>query len=209
MMNDTKLQPLMYKYHAPMFLQDMPPPAKAVIPQSRLPLTPSTPIPAGTSAEMGAAWNPSSRMPNPHWKFPCNPYMEHWHMDEKLRVKVRLHNTKPILHNPSWSGDFENGTGIWKAADTKEAGYAKVQLMRPAVITLRVPEIYVTPMRPTRAQEYVIIDDDNSVLCCRVYLVLRVHVSDNGSFCDLWEKGSKDKKDYITLSTNVLAVIVF
>ncbi|KAG6904827.1 hypothetical protein DXG01_006867 [Tephrocybe rancida] len=208
--NDTKLQPLMYKYHAPTFLQDMPPPTEAVIPQSRLPLTPLTPIPAGTSAEMGAAWNPSSRTPNPHRKFPCNPYMEHWRMDEKLRVKVHLHNTKLILHDPGWRcGDFKNGMGIWKVADTKEAGYAKVQLMRPAVITLRVPEIYVTPVRPTWAQEYIIIDDDNSILCCRIYLVLRVCVSDDGSFCDLREKGSKDKKDYITLSTNVLAVVVF
>ncbi|KAG6913786.1 hypothetical protein DXG01_004316 [Tephrocybe rancida] len=123
--------------------------------------------------------------------------MEHWRMDEKLRVKVCLHNTKPILHDPGWrNGDFKNGMGNWKAADTKEAGYAKVQLMRPAVITLCVPEIYVTPVHPTWAQEYIIIDDDDSILY-------------NGSFCDLREKGFKDKKDYITLSTNILAVVVF
>ncbi|KAG6912915.1 hypothetical protein DXG01_011150 [Tephrocybe rancida] len=137
-LNDTKLKPLMYKYHTEVFLQlDMPPPAEAAIPQSRLPLTPSTPIPAGTSAEIGAAWNPSSRTLNPHQKFPCNPYMEHWRIDRKLRVKVCLHNMKLILHDPSWkNGDYEGRTGIWKVTDTDEANYAKVQLMWPAVITL-------------------------------------------------------------------------
>ncbi|KAG6913785.1 hypothetical protein DXG01_004315, partial [Tephrocybe rancida] len=40
-LNDTKLQPLMYKFHASTFLQpDMPPPDEAVTPQLRLPLTP-------------------------------------------------------------------------------------------------------------------------------------------------------------------------
>ncbi|KAG6913335.1 hypothetical protein DXG01_007601, partial [Tephrocybe rancida] len=44
---------------------------------------------------------------------------------------------------PSWrNGDYEDGTGIWKASDATEANYAKVQLMRPVVMTLRVPEIY-------------------------------------------------------------------
>ncbi|KAG6903688.1 hypothetical protein DXG01_015683, partial [Tephrocybe rancida] len=72
--------------------------------------------------------------------------MEHWRMDRNLRVKVCLHNTKPMLRDPGWrSGDFENGTGIWKATNTDEAGYAKVQLTQPLVITLRVPEIYVMP----------------------------------------------------------------
>ncbi|KAG6905491.1 hypothetical protein DXG01_002413 [Tephrocybe rancida] len=138
LLNDTKLQPLKYKFHAGTFVQpDMPPPAEVVIPQSILPLILSTPIPTGTSVEMGPAWNPSSRMLNPHRKFSCNPYMEHWHMDRKLRVKVHLHNTKPILHDPSWkSRDYKDGKGIWKATDTDEAGYAKVQLMWPAFITL-------------------------------------------------------------------------
>ncbi|KAG6913164.1 hypothetical protein DXG01_009179, partial [Tephrocybe rancida] len=210
-LSDTQLKPLMYKFHAETFrLADMPPPAKAVIPRSILPLTPSTPIPTGSSVEIAAAWNPSSRTLNPNRKFPCNPYMEHWHMDRNLRVKVRLHNTKPMLRDPGWrSGDFENGTGIWKATDTDEAGYAKVQLTQPLVIMLCVPEIYVTPVRPTRPQEYVIVNNDNSLLCCRVYLVLCVHVSVDGPFCDLREKGSKDKKDFITLSTNILAVVVF
>ncbi|KAG6913599.1 hypothetical protein DXG01_005671, partial [Tephrocybe rancida] len=161
--NNMKLQPLMYKFNPGTFvLADMPPPA---IPKSILPLTPSTPIPTGSSVEMAAAWNPSSRTPNPHQKFPCNPYMEHWRMDRKLRIKVCLHNTKPMLCNPGWrSRDIENETGIWKATDTDEAGYAKVQLMRLAVIMLRVPEFYMTPMRPTRPQEYVIVNDDTSVL---------------------------------------------
>ncbi|KAG6905072.1 hypothetical protein DXG01_005282, partial [Tephrocybe rancida] len=68
--NNMKLQPLMYKFNPGTFvLADMPPPAEAIIPKSILPLTPSTPIPTGSSVEMAAAWNPSSRTPNPHWKF--------------------------------------------------------------------------------------------------------------------------------------------
>ncbi|KAG6807278.1 hypothetical protein H0H92_008149, partial [Tricholoma furcatifolium] len=35
------------------------------MPPSSRPLVPSTPIPEGSSAEMGRAWNPSSRTPNP------------------------------------------------------------------------------------------------------------------------------------------------
>ncbi|KAG6903976.1 hypothetical protein DXG01_013577, partial [Tephrocybe rancida] len=87
-LSDTQLKPLMYKFHAETFrLADMPPPTEAVIPWSILPLTPSTPIPTGSSVEIAAAWNPSSRTPNPNRKFPCNPYMEHWRMDRNLRVK--------------------------------------------------------------------------------------------------------------------------
>ncbi|KAG6905067.1 hypothetical protein DXG01_005303, partial [Tephrocybe rancida] len=65
--NDTKLQPLMYKFNAGTF--DMPPPAEVIISKSILPLTVSIPIPTGSSVEMAAAWNPSSRTPNPHRKF--------------------------------------------------------------------------------------------------------------------------------------------
>ncbi|KAG6903927.1 hypothetical protein DXG01_011642, partial [Tephrocybe rancida] len=69
--NDMKLQPLMYKFNPGTFnLADMPPPA---IPKSILPLTPSTPIPTGSSVEMAAAWNPSSRTPNPTGSFPVTP----------------------------------------------------------------------------------------------------------------------------------------
>ncbi|KAG6905541.1 hypothetical protein DXG01_002084 [Tephrocybe rancida] len=49
--NDDNHKPLMYKYHSKAFQFDMPPPAQpALIPQSLVPLTPSTPLPAGSSA---------------------------------------------------------------------------------------------------------------------------------------------------------------
>ncbi|KAG6805482.1 hypothetical protein H0H92_015892, partial [Tricholoma furcatifolium] len=35
-------------------------------PLSIMPLVPSTPLPEGTSAAIGRAWNPSSRTPNPN-----------------------------------------------------------------------------------------------------------------------------------------------
>ncbi|KAG6904311.1 hypothetical protein DXG01_011034 [Tephrocybe rancida] len=69
-LNDGKRKPLIYKYHPEVFQGDMPPPAQpAPIPQSLAPLTPSTPLPAGSSADIGPAWNPSSRTPDSHLQF--------------------------------------------------------------------------------------------------------------------------------------------
>ncbi|KAG6912637.1 hypothetical protein DXG01_013196, partial [Tephrocybe rancida] len=144
-LSDTQLKPLMYKFHTEMFrLADMSPPTEAVIPQSILPLTPSTPIPTGSSVEMAAPWNPSSRTPNPNQKF--------W---------SKYVSTIQSRCSAITAGEAETSR-IWKATNTDEAGYAKVQLTRPLVIMLHVPEIYMTPVQPTRPQEYVIIDDDNS-----------------------------------------------
>ncbi|KAG6912904.1 hypothetical protein DXG01_011196, partial [Tephrocybe rancida] len=68
--NDDKCRPLIYKYHPEVFQAGMLPPAQPVlIPQSLVHLTPSTPLPVGSSMDMGPAWNPSSRTPNPHLKF--------------------------------------------------------------------------------------------------------------------------------------------
>ncbi|KAG6904150.1 hypothetical protein DXG01_012256 [Tephrocybe rancida] len=206
-LNDEKRKPLTYKYNAETFQANMPPPAQPVlIPQSLVPLTPSTPLPRGSSVDMGPAWNPSSRTPNPHLQFSCNPYMDHWRADHTRKVKVRIHNTKPILCDPGWkSGDYEGKKGLWKASNTMEPGIARVQILVPPT-TIRIPKMYVTPLRPTWPQEVVIIDDDRNISCWRVYLVLRV--SADGSSCDVREKASSDKKTFITLPTNILAVIV-
>ncbi|KAG6913574.1 hypothetical protein DXG01_005823 [Tephrocybe rancida] len=206
-LNDGKRKPLIYKYHPEVFQGDMPPPAQpAPIPQSLVPLTPSTPLPAGSNADIGPAWNPSSRMPDSRLQFPCNPYMDHWRIDLTRKVKVRIHNTKPVLRDPGWKGgDYEGKKGLWKASDTMEPGIAKIQILVPPT-TIRIPKMYVTPLRPTQPQEVVIIDDDRHLLCWRIYLVLRV--SADGSSCDVREKASSDKKTFITLPTNILAVIV-
>ncbi|KAG6903883.1 hypothetical protein DXG01_014180, partial [Tephrocybe rancida] len=136
----------------------------------------------------------------------CNPYMDHWRADHTRKVKVHIHNTKPILCDPGWkSGDYEGKKGLWKASDTMELGIARVQILVPPT-TIRIPEMYVTPLRPTRPQEVVIINDDRNISCWRVYLVLCV--SADGSSCDVREKALSDKKTFITLPTNILAVIV-
>ncbi|KAG6904448.1 hypothetical protein DXG01_009867, partial [Tephrocybe rancida] len=206
-LNDNKRQLLMYKFQPHTFTAGMPPPAQPVqIPESLVPLTPSTPLPAGSSSDIGPAWNPSSRTPDSRLQFPCNPYMDHWHIDLTRKVKVHIHNTKPILCDPGWKhGDYEGEKGLWKVSDTTEAGFAQVQILVPPM-TIRVPEMYVTPLRPTQPQEVVIVDDDRDVQCWCIYLVL--HVSANGSSCDVWEKSSSDKKNFITLPTAILAVIV-
>ncbi|KAG6913320.1 hypothetical protein DXG01_007763, partial [Tephrocybe rancida] len=61
-LNDDKHKPLIYKYHLEVFQGDMPLPAQPVlIPQSLIPLTPLTPLPVGSSTDMGPSWNPLSR----------------------------------------------------------------------------------------------------------------------------------------------------
>ncbi|KAG6904793.1 hypothetical protein DXG01_007124, partial [Tephrocybe rancida] len=141
-LNDDKHKALMYKYHPETFQAGMLLPTQPVlIPQSVVPLTPSTPLPGGSSTDIGPAWNPSSRTPNPHLQFSCNPYMDHWRIDLTRKVKVRIHNTKPLLCDPGWkSGDYEGKKGLWKASDTREASIAWVQILVPPTI-IRIPEM--------------------------------------------------------------------
>ncbi|KAG6904912.1 hypothetical protein DXG01_006264 [Tephrocybe rancida] len=69
-LNNDKRKPLIYKYHPEVFQAGMLLPTQPVlIPQSLVPLTPSTPLPAGSSVDMGPAWNPLLRTPNPHLQF--------------------------------------------------------------------------------------------------------------------------------------------
>ncbi|KAG6908110.1 hypothetical protein DXG01_006148 [Tephrocybe rancida] len=69
-LNDDKRKPLIYKYHPKVFQGDMPLPTQPVpIPQSLIPLTPLTPLPAGSSTDMGPSWNPLSRTPDSHLQF--------------------------------------------------------------------------------------------------------------------------------------------
>ncbi|KAG6904930.1 hypothetical protein DXG01_006153 [Tephrocybe rancida] len=158
-LNDNKRQPLMYKFQPHTFTAGMPPPAQPVeIPQSLMPLTPSTPLLAGSSSDIGPAWNPSLRMPDSRLQFhkwivtascatpdliliACNPYMDHWRIDLTRKVKVCIHNTKPILHDPGWkNGDYEGKKGLWKASDTMDPGFAQVQILVPPMI-IRVPKM--------------------------------------------------------------------
>ncbi|KAG6912478.1 hypothetical protein DXG01_014290, partial [Tephrocybe rancida] len=75
---------------APHVLLQQEPRAAMEIPLLNMPLTLSTPIPMGSSAHMSPAWNPSLRIPNPT----CNPYIQSPYLDWKLKIKVRMHNTK-------------------------------------------------------------------------------------------------------------------
>ncbi|KAG6824775.1 hypothetical protein H0H92_005849, partial [Tricholoma furcatifolium] len=129
-LHDPQLRPLIAFAHQvgdlPEFKADerMLPP----MPPSSRPLVPSTPIPEGSSAEMGRAWNPSSRTPNPLSGFPCNSYMDSPHLNEELRVHVQILGTKPVLNDPGWKlGDFEGRRGLWCKHDNDKAGFACVQ----------------------------------------------------------------------------------
>ncbi|KAG6912917.1 hypothetical protein DXG01_011146, partial [Tephrocybe rancida] len=117
------------------------------IPLSNMPLTLSTPIPMGSSAHMSPAWNPSSRTPNPSNPFPCNPYIESPYLDLKLKIKVRVHNTKAILDDPGFqNGIFDGLTGLWKARDHNTPGFAKITFTVPRVRMETIPEGYVSPL---------------------------------------------------------------
>ncbi|KAG6839108.1 hypothetical protein C0991_005729 [Blastosporella zonata] len=153
------------------------------IPTSRMPLIPSTPIPAGSSADMSPAWNPSSQTPNPHIRFSSNRYIESPRLSPQLKIKVRIHNTKPLLDDCGWkNGDYEGKTGIWKVGEATDAGIAKISIMAPYSVQL-VPEKYVTPVRPSRKNERVIVDDIMEEQYCCEMTVLKILA--NGQQCNV------------------------
>ncbi|KAG6821998.1 hypothetical protein H0H92_015754, partial [Tricholoma furcatifolium] len=88
-------------------------------------LVPSTPLPEGTSAAFGRAWDPSSRTPLPCSGFPSNPYMASERLDTAIRVRVRIAGTKPVLQDPGWkAGDWEGQRGLWSKLDNQDQGHA-------------------------------------------------------------------------------------
>ncbi|KAG6808681.1 hypothetical protein H0H92_003266 [Tricholoma furcatifolium] len=143
------------------------------MPPSSRPLVPSTPIPEGSSAEMGRAWNPSSRTPNPLSGFPCNSYMDSHRLNEELRVHVEILGTKPILKDPGWKlGDFEGRRGLWCKHDNEKPGFACVRFGLRHMEHL--PEKYVSPIRPTAIGQRVIVINSTDARFCLEYYVLKI-----------------------------------
>ncbi|KAG6905899.1 hypothetical protein DXG01_017033 [Tephrocybe rancida] len=124
------------------------------------------------------------------------------YLDPKLKVKVRVHNTKPVLDDPGFrNSDFEGLTGLWKAGDNDMPGFAKITFMVPRVRTEKIPERYVTPLQLTRQKELVIADD---VFTHIVYYVLKV-ASDK---CHVRDHEDCNKKNFHELPTGTLAVVL-
>ncbi|KAG6905123.1 hypothetical protein DXG01_004751 [Tephrocybe rancida] len=169
------------------------------IPLSNMPLSLSTPIPVGSSAHMSPAWNPSSCTLNPSNLFSCNPYIQSPYLNRKLKVKARVHNTKPVLDDPGFrNGDFKGLRGLWKAEDHDRPGIAKITFMVPRVRTEIIPERYVTPLRLTQQKELVIIDNAHTHT---VYYVLKVV----GDTCHVHDHEDCNKKNFHELPTWTLA----
>ncbi|KAG6904140.1 hypothetical protein DXG01_013430, partial [Tephrocybe rancida] len=180
---------------APHVLLQQEPRAAMEIPLSNMPLTLSMPIPMGSSAHMSPAWNPSLRTPNPSNLFPCNPYIQSPYLDRKLKIKVRVHNTKPVLNDPGFrNSDFEGLTSLWKVGDHNIPGIAKITFTVPRVRMENIPERYVTPLQPTQQKELVIVDDEFAHI---VYYVLKVA----GDKCHVRNHEDRNKKNFCELPT--------
>ncbi|KAG6825042.1 hypothetical protein H0H92_005020 [Tricholoma furcatifolium] len=141
-------------------------------PLSIMPLVPSTPLPEGTSAAIGRAWNPSSRTPNPNSWFPCNSYMDCLLLNENLRVHVILVGTKPMLRDPGWkAGDWEGKRGLWSRSDNTEPGYANVRI---GMRLERIPEQYISPTNPSiKSQRVIVIDSTDRARYCHEFFVVK------------------------------------
>ncbi|KAG6807473.1 hypothetical protein H0H92_007346, partial [Tricholoma furcatifolium] len=141
---------------------------QAETPLSSMPLVPSTPIPEGSSAAMGRAWNPSSRTPNPTSSFPCNPWMQSSKLKPETRVSVKIQGTLPLLKDPGWKyGDMEGMPALWKKVE-QDGGEPIVWI---GVKRQRVPERYLVPLGPTTTGQHVIIIDSSDERYCREYVV--------------------------------------
>ncbi|KAG6905102.1 hypothetical protein DXG01_004857 [Tephrocybe rancida] len=155
------------------------------IPLSNMPLTLSTPIPVGSSAHMSPAWNPSSHTPNPSNPFLCNPYIQSPYLDQKLKIKIRVHNTKPILDDPGfWNGDFEGLTGLWKVGDHDRHAFTK--------ITFTVPK--------SQGGNY------SRKICDSIVTDLAKRVA--GDKCHVRDHEDRNKKNFCELPTGTLVVVL-
>ncbi|KAF8057787.1 hypothetical protein FPV67DRAFT_1676929 [Lyophyllum atratum] len=92
-----------------------------VIPQSTLPLVPSTPLPPGTSVAFSPAWDPSSRTPSANSSFPYSPWMESPLFTGK-RIKVQINDTKAVLRDPGFK------TGITRTNGDCGSGLKAIKL---------------------------------------------------------------------------------
>ncbi|KAG6805669.1 hypothetical protein H0H92_014516 [Tricholoma furcatifolium] len=135
---------------------------------SAMPLVPSTPIPEGSSAAMGHAWNPSARTPNPTSAFPCNPWMQSPKLKLNLRVSVKIQGTMPVLKDPGWKyGDLEGTRAVWKKEE-QDTGEPTVWV---GLKRQRVPERYIVPLAPNVKGQRVIIINSSDDRYCQDFVV--------------------------------------
>ncbi|KAF8055454.1 hypothetical protein FPV67DRAFT_1422847 [Lyophyllum atratum] len=167
-----------------------------VIPQSTLPLVPSTPLPPGTSVAFSPAWDPSSRTPSANSSFPYSPWMESPLFAGK-RIKVQINNTKAVLRDPGFkNGDYEDKRGLWIGT---EGNQAKVLIHMERLL---VPDKYVRPIRPEIKGEMVTALD--GVWMGKEFVVMEFGKDQ----CVVRDRTMKrDSKTYIRLATSTLVVI--
>ncbi|KAG6825882.1 hypothetical protein H0H92_002015 [Tricholoma furcatifolium] len=132
--------------------------------QSSMPLVPSTPIPEGSSAAMGRAWNPSSRTPNPTSSSPCNPWIQSSKLKSETHVSVKTQGTLPVLKDPGWKyGDMEGMPALWKKGEQD----GEEPIVWVAVKRQRVPERYLVPLGLTTTGQHVLIINSSDERYCR------------------------------------------
>ncbi|KAG6836336.1 hypothetical protein H0H93_009032 [Arthromyces matolae] len=156
---------------------------------SQATLSPSIPLPSGTSVAIGPAWRPPSRTPlssaegsnpsstgesalSPAWNpssrtpltsshFPYNPYMVFPDLNQKLRVKV-VRKT-----------DGGQSTGVWQAGDFVSGSPSMVRVRFGAKVD-EVHERYLEPVRPTQKGQHVISIDSESFRFCQEFYVMDI-----------------------------------
>ncbi|KAG6825626.1 hypothetical protein H0H92_003016 [Tricholoma furcatifolium] len=136
---------------------------------SAMPLVPSTPIPEGSSAAMGHAWNPSARTPNTTSAFSCNPWMQSLKLKLDLRVSVKIQGTMPVLKDPGWKyGDLEGMPAVWKKEE-QDTGELTVWV---GLKRQRVPEQYIVPLTLNMKGQHVIIINSSDDRYCQDFIVV-------------------------------------
>ncbi|KAG6807511.1 hypothetical protein H0H92_007235, partial [Tricholoma furcatifolium] len=170
---------------------------------SAMPLVPSTPIPEGSSAAMGRAWNPSARTPNPTSAFPCNPWMQSPKLKPDLRVSVKIQGTMPVLKDPGWKyGDLEGTRAVWKKEE-QDTGEPTVWV---GLKRQRVPERYIVPLAPNVKGQRVIIINSSDDRYCQDFVV--VDYDPETRQCTLRPPGAvKNRHASFIIPSSYLAVV--
>ncbi|KAG6823982.1 hypothetical protein H0H92_008314 [Tricholoma furcatifolium] len=168
-----------------------------------MPLVPSTPIPEGSSAAMGRAWNPSARTPNPTSAFPCNPWMQSPKLKPDLRVSVKIQGTMPVLKDPGWKyGDLEGTRAVWKKEE-QDTGEPTVWV---GLKRQRVPERYIVPLAPNVKGQRVIIINSSDDRYCQDFVV--VDYDPETRQCTLRPPGAvKNRHASFIIPSSYLAVV--